>query len=1243
MLEKEIGIDENNLLSCEASLCFNFFEEYCLFYYNLTKRMKYLSITPDSVATVFSASKYTEINSIKSLHLIASTYFIDRALVISYNDLITNIRILNLKRIAIYYILKQEQEQIDEQCEFFNNEILEVCYISYNDFTNIISSPDFNFDFNNKCCLFIFHGVSWSEIVMKFKQDIDVTVSGGSNVKRHLLSTLQTRLTSYMIVLFNLNCLEVFSHNRFNTLDKSKYLPYFDFSNKSKISLTMEGIKTTIPLNVNKNFTQDKHTNIKSMTVTNGKIGKTTFHTKTNSLSNPTINFNNNNTLYTSKKIFIADATSSYKTKCISTSTKRKDLDRKTFLSNCFRDLETLISSNAHGIELQNKIETYLFNSENHFNSVNKSENNPSLDFSSQTSKWVLTKYNLIVEHLDNMINKEIKINGRGKLTLIQQNLLYTKKVLGVLGSQRCANILITFFLDLVSKETNKGRLIQIEYFTFLGKKLVNLYTFSLYSKYCKKHSVNITLSEWKDLDVNNNHLYDSTILVAIAGNIVQFLTTTTINMIELTTEYGEDGKLHNIIKIESDARSIIIKDGKTKVFSVPTKLPMIVEPKNYKLVNGKIMLGGFINNDIFYADDLFIDKVGYKYTTKLKEDNDVIDLINGVSRIPYKINKEVLNFIQLYGVEKNIIMSINKDLNKFIHKPYIKMSNKLNKELRSLQSMIYLQTNILNIAELYSSLSKIYFPVRLDQRTRLYCNTEYFNYQSTDLSKGLLLFFNSGTIYKHDIDSINYLKSYGATLFDSALDKKSINYKVKWIDNNTDYILNFRSNDIINKSNHKACFLSFCFEYSRFIDFINDIDATSFITHLPIQLDASCNGYQHLSLLTRDKKVLKQLNLTPSTKDDDPDDLYNFMLIKIREYIKNRLNNNLFDDEEEKLSIIRLNKILLNRSIVKKALMTYSYNASIPQMVNYIKEMLHLHTSDEIKNLNSKKKKNSKDYEHSLQTSNSLFMERVAETKSVHDNKVIDNAKNESDTNDVDISDKVVYTVGDDNNYITSKDIYRFIKYFKIVLDDVFPRMKHLNSYIRAIVKICTKLNIAIPWTTPSGAIINQSYLNSKTLKLKPFAFIKSKYNFRTIIKNEFDSVKQLNATMPNLIHSLDASSIALLYKVFSECDGENIYTVHDCFAVTSNNVKLLIGILKGVYIKIYSENVYLSSLDKHIFNTILNIFGEDAFSCNYKFIHIWNNKTKKTEKITYPKIDDVLDINTNIIDLKHSEYIIK
>ena len=40
------------------------------------------------------------------------------------------------------------------------------------------------------------------------------------------------------------------------------------------------------------------------------------------------------------------------------------------------------------------------------------------------------------------------------------------------------------------------------------------------------------------------------------------------------------------------------------------------------------------------------------------------------------------------------------------------------------------------------------------------------------------------------------------------------------------------------------------------------DPDINGFSTYLPIRLDASCNGYQHISLLTREEKVAEYLNL---------------------------------------------------------------------------------------------------------------------------------------------------------------------------------------------------------------------------------------------------------------------------------------------------------------------------------------------------------------------------------------------
>lgn len=165
--------------------------------------------------------------------------------------------------------------------------------------------------------------------------------------------------------------------------------------------------------------------------------------------------------------------------------------------------------------------------------------------------------------------------------------------------------------------------------------------------------------------------------------------------MIEYTTEHGEDRKQHHTIRTQKDASIIIVKNEISKVLIAPTRLAMIVEPKKYKLLKDKTRLGGYLRNDVSYIENLFIYKIGYKFSRKLNKYNDIIDLIDSVCSVQYKINKEALEFTQLYGVVKCIIISLDKlkhntrkvtvhvyQLNKFIDKPYIKRSKKLDRQL---------------------------------------------------------------------------------------------------------------------------------------------------------------------------------------------------------------------------------------------------------------------------------------------------------------------------------------------------------------------------------------------------------------------------------------------------------------------------------------------------------------------------------------------------------------------------------
>ena len=102
---------------------------------------------------------------------------------------------------------------------------------------------------------------------------------------------------------------------------------------------------------------------------------------------------------------------------------------------------------------------------------------------------------------------------------------------------------------------------------------------------------------------------------------------------------------------------------------------------------------------------------------------------------------------------------------------------NKLQEsKYRAHNSKVVLQEIVLDIANFYKQFKEMYFPVRLDQRGRLYCSPHYFNYQTNELYKSLLLFSKPGYVGRNDITAISYLKSHGANCL-PHIQKLSLKY----------------------------------------------------------------------------------------------------------------------------------------------------------------------------------------------------------------------------------------------------------------------------------------------------------------------------------------------------------------------------------------------------------------------------------------------------------------------------------
>jgi DNA-directed RNA polymerase len=130
--------------------------------------------------------------------------------------------------------------------------------------------------------------------------------------------------------------------------------------------------------------------------------------------------------------------------------------------------------------------------------------------------------------------------------------------------------------------------------------------------------------------------------------------------------------------------------------------------------------------------------------------------------------------------------------------------------------------------------------------------------------------------------------------------------------------------------------FLSCCIELKNYY-----ADPTIFLSRLPVYLDATCNGLQHLSTMINDTCLAKYVNIVKSSKDDVPKDVYNHMISfvneKIQEYIK------------EDYSLAILDNICINRKFIKPGIMKISYGTTSRGIADQLK-MDHFRQLDLVK-----------------------------------------------------------------------------------------------------------------------------------------------------------------------------------------------------------------------------------------------------------------------------------------------------
>jgi DNA-directed RNA polymerase len=217
-------------------------------------------------------------------------------------------------------------------------------------------------------------------------------------------------------------------------------------------------------------------------------------------------------------------------------------------------------------------------------------------------------------------------------------------------------------------------------------------------------------------------------------------------------------------------------------------------------------------------------------------------------------------------------------------------------------------------VADKFREYPAIHFVYFADFRGRLYAQTTGVSPQGSDMQKALLRFAKGKPLDTPEAEL--WFKVNGANRF--GYDKDTLEGRAKWVEDRDGLIRGFAADPIRNKGWAEADsplqFLAWCFEYAAWRS-----EPYSFVSHIPVGMDGSCNGLQNFSAMLRDEVGGKATNLIPSAL---PNDIYgmvaNVTAFKLRQM-----------PPDEKGFRDRWLTHGINRTLVKRSVMTLPYGST--------------------------------------------------------------------------------------------------------------------------------------------------------------------------------------------------------------------------------------------------------------------------------------------------------------------------
>ena len=583
-----------------------------------------------------------------------------------------------------------------------------------------------------------------------------------------------------------------------------------------------------------------------------------------------------------------------------------------------------------------------------------------------------------------------------------------------------------------------------------------------------------------------------------------------------------------------------------------PFFLPMICKPKEWT----SVLDGGYISP--YLKRNKLVKNNSKEYLQKLEtmEMPIVYEAINHLQDTEWQINRKLLDTVNKLWEEGRAVAELpDREDEPLIPYPYPELNKEdaktpeqievikkwkrdtyeIHKRNVAKRSNRILVSQILRIANQFQRYDKIYFPHQMDFRGRLYPIPVLLQPQGTDLAKGLLHFTRGKPV---DKKSVKWLEIHGANVY--GYDKESYEERVRWTREHSSEIQSYAQNPLQDRGWAEADkpfqFLAFCFEYD---DYLNN--PNSFTSHIPIQLDGTCNGLQHYSALLRDEVGGRAVNLINSQK---PSDIYAKVAERLEEKlnetinisnVSNDMSSNAFDVHTGSFATHWL-ELGINRKLTKRPVMVLPYGGTLLSCREYIGEYLTDNYSP-----------------------NFLWKH---------------------------------FGIGNTPNECIFQVSTWLSKYLWGAINNTLKAATVGMAYLRKVARVVTKEKHFLEWLTPAGLLVRQAYKSRKKKMIRTELYgsiIKTTVN---IDQESLDVQRQLNGICPNFIHSLDASCLMLYLLKCKKAGIDAFMTVHDCYGTWASDTDTSAKLLREAFVEVYKQPIlenFTEDITKDIENTEL------------------------------------------------------